>query len=104
MGTHSLTHSQDFTNRHTKSNLIDFRHFRHLIRVMRRHDLIKKYLPTYLPTHLPTYLPTYLCTSIREHPNGAILETLDLRDDIRTKKRFNSGIARNGGGFTLARI
>ena len=27
---------------------------------MRRHDLIKKYLPTYIPTHLPTYLPMYL--------------------------------------------
>ena len=36
----------------------------HLIRVMRRHDLTKKYLPTFIPTHLPTYL----CTSIREHP------------------------------------
>ena len=35
-----------------------------LIRVMRRHDLTKIYLPT--------CLPTYLCTSIREHPKGAI--------------------------------
>ena len=58
--TNSLTNSQDFTNWHTKSNLIDFRHFRHLIRVMRRHDLIKKYLPTYLHTYPPTYLPTYV--------------------------------------------
>ena len=58
---HSLTQSltKDFTNWHTKNNLIDFRHFRHLIRVMRGHDLTKKYLHT-LPTHLPTYLPTYL--------------------------------------------
>ena len=29
---------------------------RHLIRVMRRHDLTKKDLPTYLPTYLPTSL------------------------------------------------
>ena len=28
----------------------------HLIRVMRRHDLTKKDLPTYLPTYLPTSL------------------------------------------------
>ena len=32
------------------------------------------------PTHLHTYLPTYVCTSIREHPKGAILETCDLWD------------------------
>ena len=37
---------------------------RHLIWVMRRHDLTKKYLPTYIPTHLPTYPPTYLPTYV----------------------------------------
>ena len=52
---------------------------RHLIRVMRRHDLTKK-IPTYLHTYPPTYLPTYLCTSIREHSKGAIQETCDLWD------------------------
>ena len=32
----------------------DLSPLRHLIRVMRRHDLTKKfYLPTYLPVHLP---------------------------------------------------
>ena len=36
----------------------DLWHLRHLIRVMRRHDLTKKYLPTFIPTHLPpTYVP-----------------------------------------------
>ena len=71
--THWLTHSlTDFTNWHTKNNLMGVIHFRHLIRVMRRHDLTKKYLPT--------YLPTYLCTSIKEHLKGAILETCDLCD------------------------
>ena len=35
----------------------DFWPLRHLIRVMRRHDLIKKDPPTYLPTCLPTCLP-----------------------------------------------
>ena len=35
---------------------------------------------TYPPTYLPTYLPIYLCTSIREHPKGAILGTCDLLD------------------------
>ena len=35
---------------------------RHLIRVMRRHDLTKKDLPIYLPTYLPTYLPPYIPT------------------------------------------
>ena len=38
---------------------------------------MKKDLPTKIPT---LYLPTYLCTSIREHPKGAILETCDLWD------------------------
>ena len=38
------------------------------------------YLHTYLPTYLPTHLPTHLWTSIREHPKGAILETLDCCD------------------------
>ena len=32
---------------------------RHLITVMRRHDLTQKDLPTYIPTHLPTYLPDH---------------------------------------------
>ena len=38
---------------------------RHLIRVMRRHDLTKKYLYTYIP--VPTYPPSHPFTSIREH-------------------------------------
>ena len=58
-----------------KSNPRDLWPLRHLIRVIRRHDLTQKDLPT-----LPTYLPTYICTSIREQPKGAILETCDLWD------------------------
>ena len=58
----------------------DLRPLRHLIRVMKRHDQTEK-KPTYQHTYPPTYLPTYLCTSIREHPKGAILETSD-DDDI----------------------
>ena len=58
--TQSVTHSQYFYFCHTKSNPKDLRPLRHLISVMRRHDLTKKYLPTYIPTHLPTYLPMYL--------------------------------------------
>ena len=37
-------------------------------------------ITTYLQTYPPTYLPTFLFTSIREHPNGAILETCDPWD------------------------
>ena len=43
-----------------QSDLRDLWPLRHLIRVMRRHDLTKKDLPTYLPTYLPAYLPTSL--------------------------------------------
>ena len=53
----------------------DLRRLRHLIRVMKRHDLTEKDLPTNIPTQ---YTPTDLCTSISEHPKGAILETCDL--------------------------
>ena len=63
-----------------KNNPRDLWPLRHLFRVMKRHDLTKKYLPTYIPTHLPTWLPTYLCTSIREHPKGAIIGTCDIWD------------------------
>ena len=42
---------------------------RHLITVMRQHDLTKK---NYLPTYPPTYLPTYLCTSVRKHLEGVM--------------------------------
>ena len=54
---------------------------RHLIRVMKRHDLTEKiptYLHTYPPTYLPTHLPTHPPTSRTEHPQGAILETCDF--------------------------
>ena len=43
-----------------KTNPRDLWPLRHLISVMRRHDLTKKVLPTYIHTHPPTYLPTYL--------------------------------------------
>ena len=63
-----LTHSVTFDFDITEWPL------RHLIRVMRRHDLTKK------STYPHTYLPTYLSTYLREHPQGAILETCDLYD------------------------
>ena len=47
------------------SNPRDLWPLRHLIRVMRRHDLTKKDLPTYLPTSLHPY--------IREHLSRAYL-------------------------------
>ena len=40
----------------------------------------KKNLPTYLPTYLPIYLPTHLPTNLREHPQGAILDTCHIWD------------------------
>ena len=45
-----------------KTNPRDLWPLRHLISVMRRHDLTKKVLPTYIPTHPPTYLPTWSLT------------------------------------------
>ena len=60
----------------------DFWPLIHLIRVMGRHDLTEKYLPTYIlfctiswgdmtwPKNLPTYLPP-------KHPQEAILDTCD---------------------------
>ena len=76
--THSLTHSLRVLLLLTlQSDPRDLRRLRHLIRVMKRHDLTEK-RPTYnIPTQYP---PTYICTSIREHPKGAILETCDLWD------------------------
>ena len=51
----------DFYFWHTMSDPRDLWLLRHLIRVMRRHDLTKKIcLPTYLPTYLHTCLPTYV--------------------------------------------
>ena len=67
----------------SKSNPRDLWPLRHLIRVMKIHDLTKKiltYLPTYLFTYPPTHLPTYLPASFTEHPQGAIPETCDLWD------------------------
>ena len=49
---------------HTKSNPGELWPLRHLIRVVRRHDLNEK-IPTYLLTCLPTNLPT----SLTEHPH-----------------------------------
>ena len=46
---------------------------------MRWPDLMKK-KPTYLPTYLPIYLPTHLPTNLREHHQGAILDTCDIWD------------------------
>ena len=57
------------------SNPRDLLPLRHLIRVVRRHDLNEK-----IPTYLLTYLPTNLPTSLTEHPQGAILETFDQSD------------------------
>ena len=51
---HWVTHLLILTLR---NNPRDFWPLRHLIRVMRRHDLTQKDLPTYIPNHLLTYLP-----------------------------------------------
>ena len=54
-----------------KSNPRDLWPLRHLIRVIRRHNLTQKYLPMYLhtyqPTYLPTYQPTYPPTYLPDH-------------------------------------
>ena len=47
---------KDILRTRPKSHPRDLWPLRHLFRVMRRHDLTKKYLPTYIPTHLPMYL------------------------------------------------
>ena len=59
----------------SRSNPGDLWPLRHLIRVMRRHDLTEK-----IPTYQHTYPPTYLPTSLTEHPQRAILETCDHWD------------------------
>ena len=61
--THSVTVLLLLTYKERPQRLVTFETFdqideesplRHLIKVMRRHDLTKKfYLPTYLPVHLP---------------------------------------------------
>ena len=47
----------------------DLCHLEHLIRMMRRHELAKK---------PPSYIHTHLSTSLRKHPQGAILETCTI--------------------------
>ena len=75
--TDSLTDSlSDFLILTLQSDPRDLWPLRHLIRVMRRHDLTKMY--TYPLTYLPTYLPVWVFTYLREHPQGVILETCDL--------------------------
>ena len=54
--TESLSHLRYFYFWHKKSDSWDLWPFRHLTRVMSRHDLIKR-VRIYLPTYLPTYLP-----------------------------------------------
>ena len=52
---------------------------------MRRHDLIKKYLPTYLHTYPPTYLPTCvppLQNTLKERSKRLVtFETFDQSDE-----------------------
>ena len=61
---HWLGHSQYFYFWHTKSDPRNLWPLRHLIRVMRRHDLTEKDLPT----------------NLRKHPQGAILDSCDNWD------------------------
>ena len=49
-------------------------------------------IPTYLPTHLPNYLPTFLCTSIREHPKGAIIGICDIWDTDYNTGNWEPGL------------
>ena len=75
--THLTTYPPTYLANRTpsRSNPEDLWPLRHLIRVIRRHDLTKK-----IPTYQHTYPPTYLPTSLTEHPQRAIRETCDLWD------------------------
>ena len=65
---HSLTHCTDWLRvlllLALQSDPRDLWPLRHLIRVMGRHNLTEKDLPTYIPTQLPTQLPSYLPTYV----------------------------------------
>ena len=58
---------------HAKSNSRDLLPLRHMIRVMRRHDLTKK--KTMTKTNTKTMTKTY---TLREHMQRVILETSDF--------------------------
>ena len=74
----------DFYFWHTPSDPRDLWPLRHLIRVMKRHDLTKKDLP-HLPTHLPTSLPDYqfhLQNNFKERFQRLVtFETFDQSDE-----------------------
>ena len=59
---------------------------------MRKRDLTTKELPSHIPTYLLAYLPTYLCTSIREHPKGAIIGTCDIWDTDYNTDNWEPGL------------
>ena len=82
--THSLTHPGYFYFWHTKSDPRDQWPLRDFIRVMSRHDLTKKNLPTYIPAHLPPYLHVNLHerTPLRSDPR-------DLWHLIRVMRRHD---------------
>ena len=81
-----LSHWQYFYFWDTKSDPRDVWPLRHLIRVMRRHDLTKKYLHTY-PLSYP-----HICTSTREHPKGAIICICDIWDTEHNTDNWEPGL------------
>ena len=96
--TQSVTQSvTDFYFCNKKSNPRDLWPLRHLIRVMRRHDLTKKDLPTYLPTSLHPYIRehhsrAYLSMTfsfLMYMGSGALLHILPLRHFIRVMRRHD---------------
>ena len=68
-----------YKGKSTTSDPRDFWHLRHLIRVMRRHDLAKKKTMTKTQTKTKTKTMTETNT-FREHLQRAILETSDIWD------------------------
>ena len=72
--THQLTH---FTDWYTKSNPRDLWPLRHLIGVIRRHELTKKKTMTKTKTETKTMTKT---NTFREHLQRATLDTFDLWD------------------------
>ena len=82
----SLGLSGTTNNQTLQSDPRDLRPLRHLIRVMKRHDLTKKFfLPTYLPVHLPQSTPSR-CDSRDLWPLWHLFRVMRWPD--LTKKNF----------------
>ena len=99
--TDSLTHSltEDFTNWHTKNNIIVFIPSRHLIRVMKGHVLTPKKTNTMTKTKSKTHTAywqlRHLISSdemrFRVFSNGAIIGTCDICDTDYNTENWEPG-------------